>query len=113
MNDKLRQAFDAAMAESIALYEQGEFARAFQHLELAHVLGQKYVVPHIATHYRMLRIGVKMRSPAQVWGQLIRIVLGALGSAVGVVPVGNTGGTNVGMFRRMPVDDRVRELMEP
>ena len=37
------------------------------------------------------------------FGQIVRIVLGTLGSAVGLVPVGNTGGTNVSMFKRMPI----------
>ena len=91
MNDMLRQAFDAEMAAAIALHEQGEFERAFQRLELAHVLGQQYVAPHIATHYWMLKIALKRRSLPEVWGQIVRIVLGALGSTVGVVPVGNTG----------------------
>ena len=84
---------------------------AFQHLESAHVLGQRYVVPHIATHYYMLKIGLKRRSPREIWGQALRIVLGALGSAVGIVPTGNTGGTNISMFRRLPVDSCIRNLI--
>jgi hypothetical protein len=41
----------------------------------------------------------------------MRILLGALGSAVGSVPTGNTGGSNVSMFRRMPIDPELARIM--
>lgn len=111
MSPEIRQAFNAEMTAAIALYKDGEFVQAFQHLELAHVLGQQYVAPHVATHYWMLRIGLKRRSVSEVLGQAIRIVLGVLGSAVGIVPVGNTGGTNISMFRRLPIDPSIKKLI--
>lgn len=111
MNSGLRQAFDAEMTAAIDLYRKGERAKAFEHLEMAHVLGQRHVVPHVVTHYWMLKLGLKRRSLPEVWGQALRIVLGALGSAVGVVPVGNTGGTNISMFKRLPLDPRVQDLL--
>lgn len=112
MNPRLRQAFNAEMKAAVDFYTKREFGRAFEHLETAHVLGQRYVVPHVTTHYWMLRIGMKRRSLPEVWGQFLRIVLGALGSAFGIVPVGNTGGTNINMFKRLPVDPCVKELIE-
>jgi len=111
MSSRLRQAFDAEMTASIDLYRKGEFDQAFEHLEMAHVLGQQHVVPHVITHYWMLRVGVQRRSLPEVRGQALRIVLGALGSAVGVVPVGNTGGTNISMFKRLPLNPRIEELL--
>lgn len=112
MHAECRQAFDAEMASAAQLYRRGDYAAAFRHLELAHVLGQREVGPHVRTHAWMLRIGWKRRSPAQTWGQLVRIVLGAAGSAVGLVPAGNTGGTDVGMFKRLPIAAGVRHLLE-
>jgi hypothetical protein len=111
MNAELREAFKAEMTVAVALYQAEKFAEALLHLETAHVLGQKYVGPHIATHYWMLKVGVKRRSLPEVVGQTIRIVLGAAGSAVGIVPVGNTGGTNIGMFKRLPIDPGIRHLL--
>lgn len=93
-----------------ALVRAGQFAEAFKHLETAHVMGQRFVLPHVQTHWWMLVVGAKRRRPDEVWGQLVRIVLGALGSAVGVVPTGNTGGTDISMFRRLPVPERVKQL---
>jgi hypothetical protein len=111
MNGELRKAFNAEMTAAIELYEAEKFAEAFLHLEVAHVLGQKYVGSHVATHYWMLKVGMKRRSMAEVVGQIIRIVLGAAASAVGIVPAGNTGGTNISMFKRLPIDPRIRHLI--
>lgn len=99
------------MTAAVDLYKEGNLTHAFQHLEVAHVLGQRYVAPHVLTHYWMLRIGVKRRSLLEVMGQAVRIVLGALGSAVGIVPVGNTGGTNISMFKRLPIDPDLTKLI--
>lgn len=103
MNHELKQAFDDAMAKAAAALRAGQLDEAFAYLEVAHILGQRYVVPHVQTHWHMLRIGWRRASPAQVSGQLIRILIGAIGSTVGIVPIGNTGGTNINMFRRLPI----------
>lgn len=112
MNRKLQIAFNAEMTAAIELYRAGDLARAFLHLETAHVLGQHYVMPHVVTHYWMLKVGIKRRSMYEVTGQIIRIVLGAVGSAVGMVPVGNTGGTNISMFKRLPIDPSIQSFIE-
>lgn len=103
MTPKLKKAFDAEIAAARHLYQKGQLSRAFAHLETAHVLGQHYVMPHIQSHWLMLKIGWRRRSAGEVIGQAVRILLGALGSVVGVVPTGNTGGTNISMFKRLPI----------
>ena len=112
MNPVQRQAFNSEMAQALALIEAGDIDGGFAHLERAHVLGQAYVVPHAQTHWHMLQVEVKRGRPVAVIGQAVRIVFGALGSAVGVVPTGNTGGSNVNMFRRMPIDPQLQKLIE-
>lgn len=112
MNRKLQTAFNAEMTAAIELYRADRLDETFLHLETAHVLGQHYVMSHVATHYWMLKVGIKHRSMHEVIGQVIRIVLGAAGSAVGRVPVGNTGGVNVSMFKRLPIDPSIRHLIE-
>lgn len=112
MKAELKRAFDSEMAAAQNRYDRGQFDQAYKHLEVAHVLGQRYVVPHIVTHWGMLQIGLKRRSPNEVIGQGVRIVLGAIGSAVGVVPIGNTGGTNISMFKRLPIDPAIRNLVD-
>lgn len=112
MHPELRRAYRAAMAAARRSYRTRAYGDAMRHLEVAHVMGQRDVAPHVATHYWMLKIGLRRRSPRQAWGQLLRIVLGAVGSAAGIVPAGNTGGTDIGMFRRLPVDPAIRRLLE-
>lgn len=111
MHAKLACAFESEMAQALGYLEQGALARAFVHAERAHVLGQKYVMPHVRTHWLMLRIGLARGAPREVWGQIVRIVLGAAGSAVGVVPVGNTGGGNISMFQRLPIDPALAKII--
>jgi hypothetical protein len=112
MHPALRHAFETEMATSARLYAQGEWAAAFRHLETAHVLGQHHVMPHARTHYWMLKIGIQRRALGEVWGQAVRIVLGMVGSAVGIVPRGNTGGTDIGMFKRLPLDPGIEKLIK-
>jgi hypothetical protein len=100
MDVNLRKAFEAEMAEAKRRFLAGAFERAFHHLERAHVLGQRFVVPHGRCHWLFLRVGWARRSWPEVRGQVIRLILGTIGSMVGRVPIGNTGGTNIGMFER-------------
>ncbi|WP_342120181.1 DUF3703 domain-containing protein [Pseudoduganella sp. OTU4001] len=95
--------FDAEIAAARTHMAAGELEAAMQHLERAHVIGQLRVWPHVLSHWLMLKLELRRGRPLAAWGQLVRIVLGAIGSAVGVVPTGNTGGSDISMFQRMPV----------
>jgi hypothetical protein len=112
MKKELKMAFEREMGRARFLYGKGQLDRAFKHLETAHVLGQRYLAPHIRSHWWMLRIGLRRRSVPEVSGQAVRMVLGAVGSAVGVVPTGNSGGTDVSMFARRPVEPGIASLLD-
>jgi hypothetical protein len=112
MHAVLEKRFISEIAQARRLLKRGSLDEAFEHLESAHVLGQRYIVPHIQTHWLMLRIGLARRSVAEVSGQAARIVLGALGSAIDVVPTGNTGGTNISMFKRLPIDPELEKVLD-
>ncbi|WP_164931913.1 DUF3703 domain-containing protein [Janthinobacterium sp. 17J80-10] len=111
MDQKLKDAFEIEMAKAFWHLEQGALALAFFHAELAHILGQKYVMLHVRTHWLMLRVGLARRATRDVAGQIARIMLGAIGSAIGLVPVGNAGGSNISMFQRLPVDPTLSEII--
>lgn len=66
---------------------------------------------HVRSHLAMLRVGLARRDAREVIGQLLRIPAGALGSAAGLVPLGNTGGANVSAFRPMPIADDLARLL--
>ncbi|MFL5431606.1 MAG: DUF3703 domain-containing protein [Myxococcales bacterium] len=112
MNPAQGKAFEKEIVSARALMRQNEYEQAFVHLERAHVLGQRHVAPHVLSHWLMLRIAVHRRSPAAMVGQAVRIVLGAVGSLLGSVPTGNTGGTNISMFKQLPIDPQLLKIME-
>lgn len=100
------------MVEGRRRYDAADYAVAFSHFERAHVLGQRFVVPHTKTHVWMLRIGWRTRSLKEILGQLLRIPGGIIGSAIGLVPSGNTGGSNVPAFRRLPIPDDLKQHLD-
>ncbi|MDP3517139.1 MAG: DUF3703 domain-containing protein [Pseudohongiella sp.] len=112
MNSLQRAAFDHEITHARELIARDEFAAGFAHLERAHVIGQANVVLHVKSHWLMLKLEIQRQQPKAVLGQLLRIVLGALGSAVGIFPVGNTGGTNVSMFKRMPIAPELQKIID-
>ena len=112
MNPVQKVAFDKEIALARAFIACGEIKAGFARLERAHIIGQAFVVPHTLVHWMMLRMEIRRRHFRGVLGQIVRIVLGALGSAVGVVPVGNTGGTDISMFERLPVEPELQKLID-
>ena len=90
----------------------GDPSAEFHHLENAHVLGQASTYWHTKTHFLMLRWAIRNRSVRETLGQLLRIVGAATKTAVGLVPEGNTGGTNVSPFKRMPIDPELLRQIE-
>lgn len=112
MNAVRNVAFANEIALAKELIAKGELESSFPHLERAHIIGQAWVVPHATTHWLMLSVEFRRRRVMAVFGQIERIVLGMLGSAVGVVPVGNTGGTNISMFKRMPIEPELQNIID-
>ena len=112
MSPRHREAFEREMAAARELRSAGDLARAFASLQRAHVLGQRFVGAHVRVHGAMLALSLAQKDFAAAWGQLVRIALGALGSAVGRVPVGNTGGSDISMFEELPIEPELAELMQ-
>ena len=94
------------------LIEAGNLDEAQLHLERSHVLGQAHVRWHVLSHWLMLTIAIRRHQAIAAMGQAVRIVLGAIGSAVGRVPLGNPGGSDVSMFARMPIAPDLLRVMQ-
>lgn len=112
MNSLLRLAYEKELALANEHVARHDLRQGFIHLERAHVIGQAYVVPHARSHWLMLKVELRRRRPSAAFGQVLRIVLGVLGSAVGVVPVGNTGGSDISMFKRMPITADLQGIID-
>lgn len=111
MHPTLAAAFDAEVQYARRALANNNLDEAFARLERAHVLGQWYVRPHLITHWGMLRIGWRRRDVREIFGQLMRIPGGMIGSAIGRVPRGNTGGARVSAFRPQPIPPDLKELL--
>lgn len=90
----------------------GNKAEAFAHLENAHVLGQASTRLHVKVHVQMLLWAVKQGKIDEVFGQLFRIAGAATKTAFGLVPTGNTGGTNVSPFKAMPIKPELDRILK-
>jgi hypothetical protein len=112
VNTQRRLAFDREIALGKDLIAAGHQERAFEHLERAHVIGQTFVGAHAKAHWLMLRWEIRRRRVAAAFGQAVRLVLGVIGSAIGIVPIGNTGGTDISMFKRLPIAPELQEIID-
>ena len=90
----------------------GRFKTAFKHLENAHVLGQSSTWWHVRVHWLMLRWALRHKDVGECLGQLVRIVGAATKTAIGLVPVGNTGGADISPFKRLPLTHEHQTAIE-
>jgi hypothetical protein len=91
--------------------EQGDTGVEFTHLENAHVLGQASTLLHTKVHILMLSWAVRQVNIKEGLGQVMRIVGAATKTAIGFIPTGNTGGTNVSPFKVLPVSPKFAAIM--
>jgi len=80
-------------------------------LEAAHVVGQRNLRLHAASHVEMLRFALSLGNWSEIAGQLFRLTLVPLGHLSGRLPLGNTGRATVSAFRRITPDPDTRELI--
>ena len=112
MKQSLTNAFKAELSLGIRNLKENKTEKAYVHLERAHILGQKYLIPHLKVHLWMLRVGIKTVDLKEVLGQLIRIPSGIVGNIFGKLPVGNTGRSNVGMMSPMEIPSDLLEILD-
>lgn len=85
-------------------YSNGNLKNAWNHLERAHIIGQKYPYAHTCVHWKMLQFGFKIKSGKEILGQIPRLIFGGVKSFVGKIPVGNPGGANVPPLKPFPIE---------
>ncbi len=112
MTENLKNAIKQRIDSSDQYFREKRFEQAFQLLEEAHILSQAYPVPHTQTHLKMLRIGWVKKDLREIFGQLIRIPSGFIGSMFGLYPVGNPGGAKVSALKKFPIPSHLADLLD-
>ena len=105
---KLKVFFDVEIQKYFDNYSKGNLVQAWNHLERAHIIGQKYPYEHSFVHWKMLQFGFKIKSGKEIFGQIPRLVFGRVKSFVGTIPLGNPGGANVPPLKPFPIDEDLR-----
>ncbi len=108
---RLRPHFQAELYAARLSTDQQDLAAAFAHLERAHILGQRWALPHTHTHLLMMRHGWRTGDRREILGQVPRIVFGFFMSFFGRVPTGNTGGANVSPEQPMPIPADLQAIL--
>jgi len=93
------------------LWSAGQRDLAFRHLERAHVLGQSSTVQHVRAHWHMFIWGIRSQSFRESIGQVLRMVGAATKTSIGLLPSGNTGGSNVSPFKPLPVPPDLASIL--
>ena len=91
-------------------YLNGDLKSAWNHLERARILGQKYPDAHTYVHWKMLQFGFKIKSGKEIFGQIPRLMVGGVKSFVGKIPVGNPGGANVPPLKSFPIEEELQDI---
>lgn len=112
MKSECKEAFEAALSEGYALMFRGEYRRAYTLFGRAHVLGQRWVLPHIRSHWAFMVWGWRRRDWQEILGQCLRLPVGIVGSLIGWLPMGNTGGADVRSTRPMPIPEDIADLLK-
>lgn len=108
---RIRPHVQAELAAAAASEQAGDPAASFHHLERAHILGQTSTIEHVRVHGRMLLWGLRRRNVGEVAGQMQRMIGAAAVTGLGLIPHGNTGGSNVSAFKPMPIPEDLSAII--
>lgn len=109
---KLNSYFELELEKYRQEFKNGNFTLAWNHLERAHIIGQKYPFEHSYVHWKMLQFGIHIKSAKEIFGQIPRLIFGGVKSFVGKIPVGNPGGSNVPPLKPFPINPELQEIFQ-
>lgn len=108
----LNQAYNKELKQYRFYLVNKQYGNAWYHLERSHIIGQSYPVEHTYSHWLMLKFGFRQKDTKEVFGQIIRLLVGGWKSFIDHVPLGNTGGANVPPLKKMPIPNDINKLFE-
>ena len=108
----IKQAYNEELKQYSFCLENKRFGNAWFHLERSHIIGQSYPIEHTYSHWLMLKFGFRQKDTKEVFGQIIRLLVGGWKSFINHVPLGNTGGANVPPLKRMPIPNDIEKVLD-
>ena len=112
MPKHLKQAYNEELKHYSFYLENKQYTNAWYHLERSHIIGQSYPIEHTYSHWLMLKFGFRQKDTKEVFGQIIRLLVGGWKSFINHVPLGNTGGANVPPLKRMPIPNDIEKVLD-
>ena len=109
---RIRPFVESERAQARQMRAAKDYRIEFHHLERAHILGQASTIEHVRVHAMMLAWALRQRDTREIFGQVVRIVGAATKTVFGLVPVGNTGGSNVSPFKPMVIPEDLRHILD-
>lgn len=103
---------DAEVAQAHQRRLAQDYRAEFHHLERAHILGQASTIEHVRVHALMFAWALRQRKTRELAGQVLRIIGAATKTIFGLVPVGNTGGSDVSPFKPMPIPTDLQRILD-
>ncbi|KJJ37333.1 DUF3703 domain-containing protein [Aequorivita vladivostokensis] len=110
MPKSLKTYYEKELSDYQTEYLNDNVKEAWNHLERAHIIGQKYPYAHSYVHWKMLQFGLKIKSGKEIVGQIPRLIFGGVKSFVGKIPVGNPGGANVPPLKPFPIEKELQDI---
>lgn len=110
-NENIRFSILKELVLSRKSRSNSNFQQEFIHLENAHILGQQSTYWHTKVHVLMLLWAKRQANRKEFTGQIIRIAGAFTKTAVGLVPEGNTGGTNISPFKVLHVNPKYAQAI--
>jgi hypothetical protein len=111
MTRYLRPYLSAELEAARAARGGGELAEAWRRLERAHILSQPSARLHTRVHWAMLVLALRTRDVRELLGQIARIAVAGIGSALGRLPLGNTGRARVPLTQPMPIEPELAAIL--
>lgn len=108
--EKLKPFFLEELDKYTSAFNEGNLQKAWNHLERAHIIGQKYPYEHSLVHWKMLLFGFKIKNIKEIIGQIPRLLVGGVKSFVGHIPIGNPGGSNVPPLKPFPIAEDLKAV---
>ena len=112
MSPKIREHFNLELSLAKLAEQNKDLNSAWAHLARAHILGQYFAWPHVKTHIKMLRLGIKTHNSTEIFGQIPRLILAMPGSWFNKAPKGNTGLSDIGIFQPLEIPDDLKQILK-